>query len=120
MKQSKFYEHNPISGKVTGKLKIVNSYSFYYSELAYGNEEIHPSLDIPAYTPAYFMQNPSDLTLQVIGSCKTQFIPPVIILQSRKLVPFIADYFWTLYIPMHTSSLGILHHLVSLESILLY
>ena len=48
-------------------------------------------MDIPACTPAYFLLNISNLTLQVIGSYKTQFIPPVIILQSWKIVSFIAD-----------------------------
>ena len=51
--------------------------------------------------------NTSKLTLPVIGSCKTQFIPPVIILQSWKIVPFTARHIWTLYKPAHTQNLGI-------------
>ena len=50
-------------------------------ELSQYNEQIHPRMDIPACTAAYFLLNVSNLTLQVIGSCKTQFIPPVIMLQ---------------------------------------
>ena len=58
--------------------------------------QTHPSLDIPACTPAYFIFNISNLTLDVIGSCKTQFIPPLIMLQLGKLAPFITDHFWIL------------------------
>ena len=52
-----------------------------YCELSQYNEQIYPRWDIPPCTAAYFLLNISNLTLQVIGSCKTQFILPVIILQ---------------------------------------
>ena len=58
-------------------------YSWFCETIKYyePNEMIHPRMDIPPCTPAYFWLNISNLTLQVIGSCKSQFIPPVIILQ---------------------------------------
>ena len=68
-------------------------------------------------TASYFLLNTSDLTLPVIGSNEPLFIPPVIILQSWKIVPFTADHIWSLYKAVHTQNLGILHHLVSLETL---
>ena len=71
-------------------------------------------------TAAYFLMNTSELTWSVIGSHETQFIPPVIMLQQGKIAPFPADHIWTLYKPVYTQNLGILHHLVSLENLPLY
>ena len=65
---------------------------------------IHPRMDIPACTAAYFSLNMSNLTLQVIGSCKTQFIPPVIILQLWKTMPFTFGYILTHFISINTSA----------------
>ena len=55
------------------------------------------------YTSMTFLNAPlhslklklSNLTMDVIGSCKTQSLPPVIILQLGKLAPFTADHILT-------------------------
>ena len=52
-------------------------------------------MDIPPCTPAYFMQKKSRLTLQVIGSTKSQFIPPVIMLQLGEIAPFTSAHILT-------------------------
>ena len=94
---------------------VIHSITFFYC-----NGQIHPRMDIPACTSAYFWLNISILTLQVIGSYKTQFIPPVIIMQSWKTMLFTADHFWTLYKVMHSSYLGILQGLDEFRNILLW
>ena len=47
------------------------------------------------------------MTLPVIGSCETQFIPPVIIVQYWTTMSFTSGHFWTLYKAVHTQNLGI-------------
>ena len=53
---------------------LIWSYHKCY-ELSQYNEQIHPRMDIPACTAAYFLLNISNLTLQVIGSCKHSSYP---------------------------------------------
>ena len=86
-------------------------------KLSQYNEQIHPKIHIPGCTPAYFRPNISNLTLQVIGLCKTQFIPPVIMLQLGKIALFTANHIWTLHNSEHTRNLAIRHQLVSLEKL---
>ena len=84
------------------KSEIVNSKCFslfgvstWCCELAQCNEQIHPRMNIPSCTPAYFMQYTSSLTLQVIGSTNSQFIPPAIMLQSGEIAPFTSEHILT-------------------------
>ena len=47
------------------------------------------SQNIPVCTPTFFIKlKNSKHTLNLIGSCKTEFLPPVIILQLEKLMSF--------------------------------
>ena len=47
------------------------------------------SQNIPVCTPTFFIKlKNSKYTLNLIGSCKAEFLPPVIILQLEKLMSF--------------------------------
>ena len=47
------------------------------------------SQNIPVCTPTFFMKlKNSKHTLNLIGSCNTEFLPPVIILQLETLMSF--------------------------------